>query len=630
MTNVSQNFEGNRQHPPQEDFLLYVDGELSPKETERWESHLGACWSCRAQVAKIEETITEIVAFKNTISQFQFTRTSSNWGNFDSRLNDITMELGHPSITTRFTDLWKQIGHLRAIALPVRIAVPTLTALLIVAIVYQFVITPTVSAAELLKLSIEAHAQKQSEIAQPVLHQRLSIKRSNQTPVTLEIWNDTVNSRVKISSPPYARSDAASANGVGLSDLQSILRANRMNEYRPLSAASYQAWTDSLTRKTENVVKENDTLTIQTISHDPIENSRITEARFAIRESDYHPTSLYIRTSEELFELTEQDCEIVNLKDVDPSVFSEGTVVTAIPEGHATAKTGPSVSPADPADGLAANTNAALAQPNMPAATTADEIEVLDRLHQIGADVTEQINVTRAADGRLLVEGLVETDKRKQEVLTALAPVRNNPAIRVNIQTIEEATKALQRQKAQATPGMIERVEVERAPLAVDAELRAFFEQRGGDANEHIRAFASRVISRAKSAAFQASALNRMANRFNAEQLRDLDPAVRAKYIGILRGYASAVRRETAALRGVLQPVFGDVSDGGSESVTSDADLIASARRLYELASQNDSVIHSAFTISSGGMSVSAVKSAQFRRSLGQAEVLAAAIERAR
>jgi hypothetical protein len=121
-----------------------------------------------------------------------------------------------------------------------------------------------------------------------------------------------------------------------------------------------------------------------------------------------------------------------------------------------------------------------------------------------------------------------------------------------------------------------------------------------------------------------------MANRFTAEQLKTLDSAARAKWLNILKGYASAVRRESAALRGDLQPVFGGFGEGGGESVTSDVDLIASARRLYDLASANDRIVRSAFALSSTGASVSGVKTPQFRRSLGQAEALAAALERAR
>lgn len=644
MTDLSHNFEGEQQHPPQDDFLLYVDGELSPKETEKWELHLDACWSCRVRVAKIEETITEIVEFENAVSQFQQSRMPTIWGNFNSRLNDIATEVHPRSFSDRIHDLWKHTEYFGLF----RIAVPSLAALLIVAIVYQFIAPTTVSASELLRLSAETQAEKISGTVQPVLHQRIQVtQRSNSgvTPATWEIWNDTVNSRVKISSqsvqPTVAGgdlvrtgngSDRGLSDGVVVSDLRTILKANNMNEHRPLSAASYQAWTGSLIGKTEEVIRHNDTLTIHTLPT----AGQITEARFSVRESDYHPTSLYInvKTAEGgyEFELIEQSYEVVSLKDVDPSIFGDPTKVEIASTVGTIAKAESPINTNENTNTEIANTNANLS-PNVPKATTADEVEVLNRLHQIGADITEQLNVTRTADGRLLVEGLVETDTRKQEILNALAPVRNNPAIRIKIQTLEEATKALQRQKAQATPGTVERVEVEKGKLAVDAELRSHFEKSGGDPDEKIRAFISRVTSRAKGAAFQASALNRMANRFNAEQLAALDPAARSKYLGMLKGYAAAVRRETAALRGELQPVFGDVPSNGAasgESVTSDADLIASARRLFELASQNDRVIRSAFTISSGGASVSGVRSAQFRRSLGQAEALAAAIERAR
>ena len=357
----------------------------------------------------------------------------------------------------------------------------------------------------------------------------------------------------------------------------------------------------------------------------PLQRSpSIDSAVIVLNRADLHPIeqTLVIRLGSETreYRFVETSFERRPTEEVAPEVFEPDPELlsSGVPGGDAEPE---SSSASKPPAGLV-----------VAAATLETEVEVLNLLNRVGADITEQLNVTRTADGRLLVEGLVETDKRKQEILNALAPVRNNPAIRIKIQTLEEATRALQRQKAQATPGTVERVEVEKGKLAVDTELRAYFERSSvaGDVDEKIRAFVSRVINRSKGAAFQASALNRMANRFNAEQLKALDPAARAKYLGMLKGYAAAVRRETAALRGELQPVFGDVSDAGGESVTSDADLIASARRLFELASQNDRVIRSAFTISSGGTSVSAIKSAQFRRSLGQAEALAAAIERAR
>jgi hypothetical protein len=409
-------------------------------------------------------------------------------------------------------------------------------------------------------------------------------------------------------------------------NLRDVLRANGMNEHRPLSAASFKAWSDTIANKTETVVEGKETFTITTNVGSPT-TTQIAEARLTLNSSDYHPTSLYIRTAEQEFELAEQEYQIVSLKDVEPAIFADPTKVevastvgaaTTKPDANTNTNTNPEI---------AANGNAAL-PPTLPKATSAEEVEVLELLHNVGADISEQISVTRTADGRLLVEGLVEGDKRKAEILNALAPVRNNPAVRVKIQTIEEATKALQRQKAQATPGEVERVEVEKGALAADADLREYFNGRGGDTEEQIRRFASRAVNRSEAALFQASALNRMANRFSPAELAELTPEARSKWLGMLRGYAAAVRRETAALRGELNPVFGGFEAGGGESVTSDADLIASARRLYDLANSNVRIVRSALTLSNAGASTSGIKTAGFRRSLAQAEALAAAIER--
>src|SRR5207245_1631485 len=60
-------------------------------------------------------------------------------------------------------------------------------------------------------------------------------------------------------------------------------------------------------------------------------------------------------------------------------------------------------------------------QPPTPIVATADlEVEVLRLLNQAGADLGEQVNVERTAQGLLQVKGIVETDKRKAELLQAL------------------------------------------------------------------------------------------------------------------------------------------------------------------------------------------------------------------
>ncbi|HKX32595.1 MAG TPA: RNA polymerase sigma factor, partial [Blastocatellia bacterium] len=64
-----------------------------------------------------------------------------------------------------------------------------------------------------------------------------------------------------------------------------------------------------------------------------------------------------------------------------------------------------------------------------PSASPELEVEVLSLLHRVNADLNEPVTITRAADGALRIEALTETAERKAEILAALQPVINHPAV---------------------------------------------------------------------------------------------------------------------------------------------------------------------------------------------------------
>jgi RNA polymerase sigma factor (sigma-70 family) len=74
-----------------------------------------------------------------------------------------------------------------------------------------------------------------------------------------------------------------------------------------------------------------------------------------------------------------------------------------------------------------------------PVASAELEVDVTYLLNQAKADRNEQVTLTRSAGGSLRVEGIVETEQRKQEFLSALAPVANNPAVTIEIHTVADA-----------------------------------------------------------------------------------------------------------------------------------------------------------------------------------------------
>ncbi|HEX2269705.1 MAG TPA: hypothetical protein VHH35_09230, partial [Pyrinomonadaceae bacterium] len=172
--------------------------------------------------------------------------------------------------------------------------------------------------------------------------------------------------------------------------------------------------------------------------------------------------------------------------------------------------------------------------PSSAVATTELEIEVLDLINQSGADLGDQVSVRRTPEGQLLVQGIVQTDGRKDEVLRALAPVADNPAIKLKVQTVVEALReqAKARQSSRATT--VERLESSNDRIAADDDLRRYFAAKGLSSvrlDQAVNQFAARMVDRSLQALRHAGALDRLSQRFSLEQLRTLDPKARNKWL---------------------------------------------------------------------------------------------------
>ena len=262
-----------------------------------------------------------------------------------------------------------------------------------------------------------------------------------------------------------------------------------------------------------------------------------------------------------------------------------------------------------------------------PAASAELEVDVAYLLNRIKADRNEQVALTRSAGGSLRVEGIVDSAERKQEFLRALAPVSNNPAVKIEIRTVAEA---MQRPVTRGPLSIQESVDTGNA-VAADDELRAYFENRSpsGPTDDAIRKYSSRVVKRGYDALFHAIELKRLMTRFANVDMQTVAPGAREKWLGMLHEHAAAFQRETAALRQEIQPVFfpgaaGPGSEGGA--INSDADLARAIERLHKLALSNNEAVRSAFTTSSHSSAV-AVKSIVFWQALCKAEELAKKIQ---
>lgn len=270
------------------------------------------------------------------------------------------------------------------------------------------------------------------------------------------------------------------------------------------------------------------------------------------------------------------------------------------------------------------------AQPAERVASPELEIEVTYLLNQIKANLGEQVTMTRITGGALRVEALVETERRKEEILRALAPVINNPAVKVEVNTVAEAVKRQQREQSKPRDATaVREVEVASNRIPADTELRAYFSARlVGDAiDEEINRYAGRVMNRSRQALLRASALKSLVKRFSPAEMHGLAPEAHAKWLTMIREHALAYRREVATLKQELRAVFGGSGESANAAV-SEANLAEAAERLLQLSYATDEAVRSAFTISSDVRTAAAIKSGQFWRSLAEAEKLADAIQR--
>jgi RNA polymerase sigma factor (sigma-70 family) len=353
--------------------------------------------------------------------------------------------------------------------------------------------------------------------------------------------------------------------------------------------------------------------------------SRLLKATLTLSKSDLHPIgqTLLVQRGGELreYRFVDASFEFVPIKAVPAAAFdiepepTGGTGETGGP-GHwafrdlTSSRVPPSPSTSAP-----------------PIASAELEVDVAYLLNQAKADRNEQVALTRSAGGSLRVEGIVETQQRKDEFLRVLAPISNNPAVKIEIRTIAEAS-----QRPVPTGSVsVEAAKETNDNVAADDELRAYFSKKdpGGATDEAIRSYCSQMVNRSYRALFHAIELNRLVNRFANVDMRMVAPDARAKWLAMLHEHAAAFVRENAALRQEIQPVFfpGLALKVAEEvSLQSDADIARAVERLHKLALANNEGVRAAFTISSQSSAV-AINSEEFWQSLQRAGNLAAKIQ---
>jgi DNA-directed RNA polymerase specialized sigma24 family protein len=310
----------------------------------------------------------------------------------------------------------------------------------------------------------------------------------------------------------------------------------------------------------------------------------------------------------------------------------------AVPSGKTAPENLPTVAPAVISPANTPTVTPVVAPSAAPALATAElEVEALRLLQVAGADLGEQLEVKRSAQGQLLIEGLVETQTRKAELMRTFASIAHHPAVVIRIETVAEAMarqRTASNGAASNAPDAASRIEVEKTALPIAAELRAYLQTRGGATNdEDVHNLAVRLHNQAHRAMDHLYALQRLSKQITPAQCDALEPAARTKYLGLLAGHAHNYGTKTRRLREELAALLpgSAAAPDAPDTIHNTAELYRAIAQLCALGKSADAVLDQALTISNQSNNAmgsgAAIKSASFWRTLAHAETLAARIE---
>ncbi|MFN2533554.1 MAG: hypothetical protein ABR555_19915, partial [Pyrinomonadaceae bacterium] len=376
---------------------------------------------------------------------------------------------------------------------------------------------------------------------------------------------------------------------------------------------------------TRRIEQRGDVYVISASSANTSASSAVKSATLSLRRSDLHPIeqTLLITQDEETHEyrFLETAFERQPNSDVAPAIFEPDKELLSTSAPH----------DLTPALNVTTTPATTTHSPTPVVASAALAVEVLRLLNQVGADMGEQITVTRTPEGRLVVQGITETDKRKHELLNALSPLANNPAVMMDIHTLDEAL-ARQPKALMASGSMsIETAQPSSSALPIDKELRQYLTGRNipqAQTDEAIRQFSTRTLHRSLQILKHAGALKALAERFSPDELKTLDSDAKAKWRLLVKQHAQAVQQETAMLERELSPIFPVMSSAvvPQAVVSNEQELVSAVECLFVLCSANDRAISAAFTISPDVSRGDAINSSQFWTSLKSTASLASRI----
>src|ERR1700733_3367483 len=504
-------------HPTERELLMAADGELASQEHDAIRRHLETCWDCRARMAEIEGTITQYVQLRRRELDAVFPPIDGPKAELERRLQAKSIEASVP----------EQLGWIRLLTLwqlfprPIWISATATVTILFVLISTTF--APTLSASVLINRAVKAQSQGELHYQAIEYH---------------------VGSRKWVRHP--ARQIKSENTAVVDPELDTLSRRLAFDLSDPLNAAQFARWRNALSNKTDSINHVGDNLELTTENRGAGE---ILRARFVVREHDYWPIAERLET---------RQGDLITIAEVTPSEFASAYPVSHIPERML-------VNPS--------NESAALPKPT-PAELAQSELMARVALHQIGADMGEELRVQ--PDSRaILIVGRTESRAREEQIKQVLATV---PWVHTDLRPL--GTPSVPRMTHLQTRGAI-------SPNAPTIPLEQQLSTAIPSFDERVE-FINAILTSAESATEHSWALQHLAKRYDERQIRLLSPSSKQMLNLLVQSHEEAPRHELDHIDSEISRILGDShttipQSDAEESWQQSADItLRSVRSLHE------------------------------------------------
>jgi hypothetical protein len=244
------------------------------------------------------------------------------------------------------------------------------------------------------------------------------------------------------------------------------------------------------------------------------------------------------------------------------------------------------------------------------------EVAVAAVLHTLGADLGEEVNIFPMSDGTVMVQGLVDTDSRRQAIEQALrqlpAPLVveiHTPAdLRTGAELFDQPWRTFTDVEAPDRPATgtpVRMVDAGGLRLPMQKRLEEHFARgvKTGGAGPSsqvigraVSAFSNDVVSRSRQALFHSWALYRLEQQFSPARTGALLAPSLDAVAAIRRSHRDAVVRIARELAALLDPLTGSRGQA-ARTVGPEPD----AQTLLRLVSDADALVRELFTVSAEG-----------------------------